>query len=261
MAGEHAGHRQRMRERFLQNGLDGFAEHEILELLLFYAIPQRNVNPLAHQVLERFGSLNGVLEAPVEELMKVEGVGQYAAAFLQLVGQTARKVELNRHPEREKLELRKDVKEHCRRLLEGLRHEEFYVVCLDAQCRVLQDACVAKGTLSEVQAYPRLVAEAALRHNAHSVILCHNHPSGSVVPSLNDIEVTRVLINLLLGMEVVVLDHVVTAGKNTLSMVETGLIQFHEQTKELRAADSGDAKLIRARLERQMKMQEFEETP
>ena len=85
MAGEHAGHRQRMRERFLAGGLEGFADHEVLELMLFYAIPQRNVNPLAHRLLDRFGTLHAVLEAPVEELMKVEGVGQYAALLLSLV--------------------------------------------------------------------------------------------------------------------------------------------------------------------------------
>lgn len=84
MAGEHAGHRQRMRERFLAGGLEGFADHEVLELMLFYAIPQRNVNPLAHRLLDRFGTLHAVLEAPVEELMKVEGVGQYAALLLSL---------------------------------------------------------------------------------------------------------------------------------------------------------------------------------
>ena len=84
MAGEHAGHRQRMRERFLCGGLDGFADHEVLELMLFYAIPQRNVNPLAHRLLERFGTLHAVLEAPVADLMKVEGVGQHAALLLNL---------------------------------------------------------------------------------------------------------------------------------------------------------------------------------
>ena len=84
MAGEHAGHRQRMRERFLAGGLEGFADHEVLELMLFYAIPQRNVNPLAHRLLDRFGTLHAVLEAPVEELMKVEGVGQYAALLSSL---------------------------------------------------------------------------------------------------------------------------------------------------------------------------------
>ena len=96
MAGEHAGHRQRMRERFLTGGLEGFADHEVLELMLFYAIPQRNVNPLAHRLLDRFGTLHAVLEAPVEELMKVEGVGQYAALLLSLFSHAARRLEMSR---------------------------------------------------------------------------------------------------------------------------------------------------------------------
>lgn len=259
MAGEHAGHRQRMRQRFLENDLDGFAAHEVLELLLFYAIPQRDVNPLAHRLLERFGSLGGVLDAPVEEIVKVEGVGEYAATLLRLTGQTGRRAERERYPERVRLNLRREVKDHCRRLLEALRHEEFHMVCMDAQCRVLHNARIASGTLSEVQAYPRLVVEAALRYNAHSVVLCHNHPSGSVVPSLSDIDVTRVLIDLLQGVEVMVLDHIVVAGRRTMSMVETGLICYHEATKEMRAADSGSAKAIQASLERKYKLQEFEE--
>lgn len=96
MAGEHAGHRQRMRERFRAGGLEGFADHEVLELMLFYAIPQRNVNPLAHRLLDRFGTLHAVLEAPVEELMKVEGVGQYAALLLSLFSHAARRLEMSR---------------------------------------------------------------------------------------------------------------------------------------------------------------------
>ena len=95
MAGEHAGHRQRMRERFRAGGLEGFADHEVLELMLFYAIPQRNVNPLAHRLLDRFGTLHAVLEAPVEELMKVEGVGQYAALLLSLFSHAARRLEMS----------------------------------------------------------------------------------------------------------------------------------------------------------------------
>ena len=96
MAGEHAGHRQRMRERFLCGGLDGFADHEVLELMLFYAIPQRNVNPLAHRLLERFGTLHAVLEASVADLMKVEGVGRHTALLLNLFSHAARRLEMSR---------------------------------------------------------------------------------------------------------------------------------------------------------------------
>ena len=131
MAGAHDGHRGRMRERFRREGLNGFADHEALELMLFYAIPQRNVNPLAHALLERFGSFHGVLEASEEELCRVEGVGEYAAVLLHLFAAVGRRVEESRAGQREKLRNRMEAQEHCRRLLAGRRQEAFYVVCLD----------------------------------------------------------------------------------------------------------------------------------
>lgn len=258
MAGEHAGHRQRMRERFVAQGLDGFAPHEVLELMLFYAIPQKNVNPLAHKLIDRFGSLHGVLDAPVEELMKVEGVGEYAATYLTLFQAVARRFESSRAGERECLRNRGMAEAHCRRLLKGLRLEHFYVVCLDAQMRVLADALIARGSLSEVQAYPRLVAEAVLRYNAYTVLLTHNHPGGSLIPSQQDMDHTRLLAEMLRNIEVPLADHIIVAGDRSLSMVGCGLI---EQTKEekngeilTKVADSAGEVLIRARLEKKERL-------
>ena len=160
MAGEHAGHRQRMRERFLTGGLEGFADHEVLELMLFYAIPQRNVNPLAHRLLDRFGTLHAVLEAPVEELMKVEGVGQYAALLLSLFSHAARRLEMSRENTGKLICNRGMAEKHAVRLLQGLRTEHFYAVCLDGRMQLIADELIARGSIDEVQAYPRVVAEA-----------------------------------------------------------------------------------------------------
>lgn len=257
MAGEHAGHRQRMRERFLAQGLDGFAAHEVLELMLFYAIPQKNVNPLAHQLIDRFGSLHGVLDAPAEELMKVDGVGEYAATYLTLFKAVARRFESSRAGERECIRNRGMAEAHCRRLLDGLRLEHMYVVCLDAQMRVLSDVLIARGSLSEVPAYPRLVAEAVLRHNAYTVLLAHNHPGGSLIPSEQDVRITRKLSEMLRNIEVPLADHIIVAGGRSLSMVGCGLI---EQTKDgedgavlTKVAGSAGEQLIRARLEKTLK--------
>lgn len=255
MAGEHAGHRQRMRERFLKQGLDGFAPHEVLELMLFYAIPQRNVNPLAHRLIDHFGSFHAVLDAPVEELMKVEGVGEYAAALVSLFSHVARRLEKSRSGTLEVLSNRRMAEEHCRRLLGGLRQEHFYVVCLNGQMQVIQDVLIARGSLSEVQAYPRQVVEAVLRHNAHSVVLCHNHPGGSIVPSQQDMDVTRTLMNILQGIEVRMIDHIIVADNRTLSMVECHLIEHRMKAGviEPRAADSAGEVRIRAELEKAQK--------
>lgn len=245
MSGEHAGHRQRMRERFLAQGLNGFAPHEVLELILFYAIPRQNVNPLAHRLIEHFGSLHGVLDAPVEELAKVEGVGQSAAVLLNLFSQVARQLEVSRGKELEKLENRFRAEEHCRRLLSGLKQEHLYAVCLNGQMQVICDVLVAKGTLGEVPAYPRLVAEIVLRHNAHAVVLCHNHPGGQVTPSQADIDSTFALSHLLAGLGVALADHIIVCGNQTLSMSASGCFThiFPGQESVQAASSAGEVRI------------------
>ena len=258
MAGEHAGHRQRMRERFLANGLEGFAAHEMLELMLFYAIPQRNVNPLAHRLMDHFGSFHGVLEAPVEELRKVEGVGEYAATLLSLFAHVASQLERSRTGDRATLSNRGEAQRYCRRLLGGLRREYFYVVCLNAQKQVLGDVMISSGSIDEVQAYPRVVVEAALRYNAHSVILCHNHPGGSCIPSKQDVEVTRVLGELFSQLSIILIDHIIVTDTRALSMVGCGLILTEvraDQQVVFNVADSAGEILIRRRLEAQEAME------
>lgn len=250
MAGEHDGHRQRMRERFAAQGLDGFAPHEILELILFYAIPRANVNPLAHRLMEAFGSLHAVLEAEPADLMKVEGIGERAASLLSLFGHVDRQLEKSRSASRKVLSNRLDAQRHCLGLLAGLRQEHLYLVCLNAQMEVVQNALIAKGTLNEVQAYPRMVAEAALRANAHAVVLCHNHPGGSLIPSQADLDMTGQLGNLLGSLEVMLVDHIIVAGEEALSLVECGLLT-HESSRTgvvSHVADPGGELLIRRRV-------------
>ena len=247
MAGEHAGHRQRMRERFRTQGLDGFAPHEVLELMLFYAIPQKNVNPLAHRLLERFGTLHGVLQASVEQLMQVDGIGETAATLLSLFAHSARQLELSRNQELPRLTTKRSAMEHCRRLVDGLAQEHFYLVCLNSQLDVIRDVLIARGTLDEVQTYPREVARVVLESNAHSVILCHNHPGGSIVPSQEDVDLTGVLGSMLSSMNVALRDHVVVAGGMALSMVDYGLLTITSPDGRLinRVADSENATRIR----------------
>lgn len=254
MAGEHSGHRQRMRERFAKQGLDGFAPHEILELILMYAIPQKDVNPIAHRLVERFGSLHAVLEADVSELVKVEGVGEYAAALLSLFSHVDRQLQRSRSEQKKRLTNRADCCQYCLSLLAGLRQEHLYLLCLNAQMEILQTALIAKGSLSEVAAYPRVVAEAALRSNAHSVVLCHNHPGGSVIPSQQDLDMTAALGRMLQGLEIPLVDHVVVAGEEVLSMVECRLLLHEQRGSALisRVADPGGEIMIGERVRQHM---------
>lgn len=250
MKTDHLGHRERMRQRFRQNGLKGFAPHEVVELLLFFAIPQRDVNPLAHRLIKHFGSLHGVLDASVEELIQVKGMGEYAATLLSLVSQTARELAISRTSQKKRIATRLDAEEHCLQLLDGLQQEHFYMVCLNGQMELLGDVLISTGTLSEVTAYPRLVAEAALRYNAHTVVLCHNHPGGSMVPSQQDVELTARLAQLLSGIEVRLADHVIVAGGQCLSMAHYNLLVPEEKGLgcAVRAADSAGQLLMRTRL-------------
>jgi len=247
MAGEHDGHRKRMRDRFVTQGLDGFAPHEVLELILFYGIPRANVNTLAHRLMDTFGSLHGVLEADAKDLAKVEGIGEKTAVLLSLFGHVDRELEKSRSAARKRLKNRAAAQKHCLGLLAGLRQEHVYLVCLNAQMEVVQNALIAKGTLNEVQAYPRLVAEAALRANAHAVVLCHNHPGGAFFPSQADLEMTAALGKLLNELDVTLIDHIIVAGEDALSMVECDLLTHETSGGLMRAkvADPGGELLIR----------------
>ena len=180
------------------------------------------MNPLAHELLDTFGSLKGVLEARPEQLLQVNGIGEETATLISLVVPMLRRYELCLCEERKVILNRRDAEAFCSALLSGLRTEHFYAVCLSADNHVLGRRLIAQGSLTEVAAYPRLVAETALNYNAHSVLLCHNHPSGSCQPSGDDIRTTLRLQQLLRGLDMVLLDHIVVGGGKTYSMSQHG---------------------------------------
>lgn len=218
----HEGHRQRLRERFRMEGLEEFAPHEVLELLLFYTRARGNVNPLAHQLLETFGSLKGVLEAPAEQLMSVDGVGEETATLLAMMVPLFRRYEQCCCEETTRFNYVRDVQNYCRALLAGVRKERFYVITVSAQMKLLGRRIVAQGDLAQVAAYPRLIVETALNHNAYGVILCHNHPGGEARPSVGDVKVTRELDAVLAKLGIGLLDHIIVADGATYSMVQQG---------------------------------------
>lgn len=244
----HDGHRKRMRERFKREGLDGFADHEVLELLLFYGRARGDVNPLAHTLMDTFGSLQGVLEAKPDQLMAVSGVGEETATLLSLMLPMFRRYTECLCRERKRFDTLKDVKQYCQSLLAGYRTERLYVICLTGDHQLLGQRLVAEGTNGAVQLSPRLVVEAALNLNARAVVLCHNHPGGSNWPSAEDVASTTHINLLLKGMEIELLDHLIVAGNDVYSMVEEGdfLRDFRRQN-ELVAADAGGQIMHRRR--------------
>lgn len=218
----HEGHRKRMRDRFRTEGLDGFADHEVLELLLFYARARGDVNPLAHTLMDTFGSLQGVLEASVDQLTSVPGVGEETATLLSLAVPLFRRYSQCQCRTRKRLDTREEGKAYCRALLAGWRVEKLYAICLNSDHQILGHRLIAEGSLAAVPSFPRKVVETALNYNAHGVILCHNHPGGANWPSVPDLDATEQIRLLLKGMDIELLDHMIVAGDQVYSMHQNG---------------------------------------
>ena len=223
----HEGHREALRNRFMrEGGFEHFEDHQILELLLFYANARQDTNPLAHELLDTFGSLKGVLEARPEMLTAVKGIGPQSATLISMVVPLTRVWNRCAMAKPDRIGNSREAEKYCLSLVAGNRTERFYVIALNAQCNVLGRRRISEGSLSEVSAYPRLVMETALNYNAHSVLLCHNHPGGTCAPSQEDIASTLQLQRLLNGVGILVLDHIIVAGSVTYSMIEHGDIDY-----------------------------------
>ena len=220
----HEGHRKRLRQRARATQLEGFQPHEVLELLLTYAIPRQDVNPLAHALIDRFGSLSGVLDASAAELEQVPGMGESAAVLLSsLVGVFAA-YQKDRWGEKPRLTNRALAGEYCTALFARQQVESIVLICLDVHKTVIAAETLMRGTVDETPLYPRSVVECALRHRAHSVLLAHNHPSGVLTPSRGDIDVSIQVGNALKPVEIELLDHIVVAGSEYCSLYALGYL-------------------------------------
>lgn len=230
----HVGHRERIREQYLRDGMDGFSDVQVLELLLYYTNKVKDTNETAHRLLDAFGSLKGVFEARTEQLVKVEGVGKESAILINMMLGLFHRYNkcLAMEKEKQKIANRSVAQDYCKALMAGQRTEQFRVICLDAQCKVIGNRKITDGSLSEVAAYPRIVVETALNYNAHSVILTHNHPGGTPTPSPEDISSTLQLQKLLGGLGIIVLDHIIVANDVTYSMIQHGDIDYKLKMKE-----------------------------
>lgn len=221
----HTGHRQRLKNRFLSEGLTSFEEHEVLELLLFYAIPQGDTNPLAHKLLDHFSSLSSVFGASVEELCKVSGVGEHTATLIKLIPSISQFYASLSVKDVKYISHAEEAGRYVCANIGYLKNEVFAVICLDAQNKVLAFEVLEYGTVSQSNVHPRKVVECAFRHNASSVILAHNHPSGGSYASENDRLLTAKLCDLLEGMDIHVVDHIIAASPTQfVSMSNSGLM-------------------------------------
>ena len=218
----HEGHRQRLKDRFLADGLDGFTEIQVLELLLFYAMPRQDTNPIAHALLDRFGSLSQVLDASTDKLMEVKGIGIHAATLIRLAKDVGRAYDISRARQETVLPTIEQCGEYLKSFFRGRRFETVFLLSLDAKLKVLACREVGEGSVNYASVPVRRVVEMALEAGASSVVLAHNHPSGIALPSGEDIQTTRRLAAALSAVEIVLVDHIIVADEDYVSMVQSG---------------------------------------
>ena len=225
------GHRERIKEKFLKNGIDGFAEYEILELLLTYCIPRKDTKPIAKELLNKFKSLDNIFKADFDKLSAIDGLGKNSIAFLKLIGDLPSiiyKDELKNKKlvDKETLKIsNKDI------LLKYLRNkigyeeiEKFYVLYLSSSNEVIEFEENSVGTLDRSSVYPREIYKKIINLNAKSIILAHNHPSDNITPSKSDIELTNEIAKGLKNFGALLIEHIIITKNSYFSFLEEGLI-------------------------------------
>ena len=222
MGNPHEGHRERVRRRFFEEGLEHFAPHEVLEYLLFFTIAQGDTNVIAHRLMEHFGSLTAVLEASYDALLEVEGIGPKSALLLCSVPSLSRVYLEDTLRRGAVLDTPKKMEDFLRPRFLGAREEQFYLICLDSRRCVLDCRRLNKGAIDRVHVDMRSILEIVLRTGATAIILAHNHPAQFAVPSSDDLAVTRYIASVLNAVSVKVLDHFVFSRDECVSMRETG---------------------------------------
>ena len=221
--GLHDGHRQRLIQRFLEEDLDNFESHNVLELLLFYAIPRKDTNELAHVLIDTFGSLKGVFDAPYEELVKVNGIGPNAAALLKLVPSLTRTY-YSSDARGMILDTSEKSGEYFLPYYIGQTEEVVRLACLDAGGKVISNQILHRGSANAAEVNMRKIVNIALRNNAMGVILAHNHPGGLPLPSEEDVATTKSIREALIPMGILLMDHIIVAGQDYVSMARSGII-------------------------------------
>lgn len=216
--GDHTGHRQRMKERLLCGGLDSFSDHEIVELLLFYALPYRNTNDLAHTLVARYGSWTRVLEANYTDLLTVPGITPHVATLLTLAGQAAQRYHRDVTGVVHQLYDTEMLAQHIIPWFLGEREESVVLVSLDNKRKHLNTTRIFRGSVNSAQFNVRLAVQQALRDNATQVALAHNHPNGYAFPSTADINTTRYVSQILAPLDIRLVDHIVVAEGDGLCM-------------------------------------------
>lgn len=220
MANEHTGHRDRVRKRFLENGFDGFEPHEALEMCLFYAIPRKDTNALAHRLLDRYLTIAGVCDAPVDELMREFSLSQSAAVFLKMLPEFARLYKESKTENPNVIDLDKLGEMFVNKFI-GRTNEAVALMLGDAKGKMIFFDIISKGSINSSDVPVRKIVDLALRHNAKIAFLAHNHPSGSALPSESDIKSTEIVRKTLQSVGVNLIDHYIVTEFDYVSLRES----------------------------------------
>lgn len=224
--GVHDGHRERLRENFLEYGLESANDLNALELLLFYAIPRRDTNTIAHELINRFGSLGGVFRASLEELCDVPGIGRNAAALILLVPQIVKKSYVSETKSLVQVKCSEDAGKYLMPRFMNEQDEVAFLLCLDSQNRIIKCAEVGRGIVDSVDINTRIIVETAVKCKASSVIISHNHPDGIALPSPADGNATKQIAKSLALVGIQLIDHIIVSGDDYVSFSDSGFMRL-----------------------------------
>lgn len=219
----HAGHRERMKKQAMESGISDFSPHQMLELLLFYTIPQKDTNELAHHLINTFGSLSGVFDAPYEALLEIKGIKEHTASLIKLIPQILREYQIDKFDESRSMKNISDFGDFFTSLFIGITYEATFAVAVDYQMRIRGTKMIAKGDISTTSVPIKSLLDLALKNNSDLLIIAHNHPGGKPDPSVKDITSTQNIAKALKGVGIHLLDHFIVSGSQYVSMQSSGL--------------------------------------
>ncbi|MCK9362043.1 MAG: DNA repair protein RadC [Syntrophales bacterium] len=220
----NSGHRQRLKMKYIKAGIEALHDYEVVELLLTYAISRRDIKPLAKELLSRFGSLKGIIDAEPAELKKIDGISDHTAILFKLLKEGSALYLQQKAKEKPQISCTSELINFCRTILGGKRDEEFCVIYLDVQNQIIEFETLQKGTVNQATVYPRQVLENALRKKASAIILVHNHPSGHVRPSEADLRITKTISETARLLDINVHDHIIVGEDRFFSFREEGML-------------------------------------
>lgn len=216
----HQGHRKRMKDAMLIGGLDGLNDHQILEILLFYVIPKRDTNPVAHKLVERFGSLRGVLEADCDELCEVDGIGENAASlikFIQMIsGRYLRASSFE--ADSQQFTSTDALRRYYEGVFLGIHTEQVRAMLVDDQLNMIKEKMLIEGSINKVQISTRRFTDFVIKNNCNRIVIAHNHPNGSCIPSKEDIVATKKLYDILSLIDITIVDHIIVGKTGSYSL-------------------------------------------